>query len=162
MVLEGYLTVKIVVEDVEDCSDPEAIARIDEFVCSPIETSKLDLPLRKPLNQFRYIYLLQSSHQSECCYPAISKTSMSLTSNHIRNTSFVGLWCNNSLCYSLQHIFRQLQWFNDQSNNIRGSQVAFSMFVHHKSITFFEFTKQPVKRLSVQNVISWLSKFQNC
>jgi hypothetical protein len=36
------------------------------------------------------------------------------------------------------------------------------MFVHHKSIAFFEFTKQFVKILSIQYRIRRLSEFQDC
>lgn len=154
MVVVGSLPFEVIIDDVENAAHPVRIARIDQLICPSVETSELGLSLREPKHQTRHIQILQPLQQSQRSHSAKGKPAVCLSSDHIRNASLVSLGQQHRLCDSFEDVSWQIECNCDEGDYIYGSEVAFSLLVHHKLPAFLAFLEELVQFLPVQQIVS--------
>lgn len=161
MVVAGGLSVEIIVNDVEDAAHPVRVARVDELVGPSVEASELGLPLREPKHQTRHIQVLQPLQQGQGSHSAKGKSAVRFSSDHVGNAALVGLRQKDRFCDSFEDILRQVESDRDDGDYIDGSEVAFSLLVHHEFAALLASFEESVQFLPVKQVVSVWPELQD-
>ncbi len=104
MVLNWYLALEVVVDDVEHATDPEWVAGVDELVGAAVETAELHLAVGQPEHQARDIQLVQPAHDRKCRHATESKPAMCLAADDVGDAALWGLRGEDVFSHALKNI----------------------------------------------------------